>query len=61
MIKSEENPKNIEWDIDMRFERVEYHVQEVSLIGYDEEGNKYSAHAVEVCGEIEDITEIQKL
>lgn len=51
----------IDWEIEDRFEKVNYHVQEVSLIGIDELGNKYSAMAVEVCGEIEDITEIKKL
>lgn len=55
-----ENTK-IHWEIEDRFDKVSYHVQDVSLIGFDENGNKYSAMAVEVCGEIENITEIEKL
>jgi len=51
----------IDWEIEDRFDKVSYHVQDVSLIGIDELGNKYSAMAVEICGEIEDITEIEKL
>ncbi len=53
--------RTIHWEIEDRFDKIDYHVQDVSLIGYDDEGNKYEAMAVEVCGEIEDITEITKL
>ena len=50
----------IDWQIDQYFETIDYHTKSVSLIGYDGFGQKYTAMALEVCGEIENIEDIER-
>ncbi len=50
----------IDWQIDQYFETIDYHTKSVSLIGYNGFGQKYTAMALEVCGEIENIEDIEK-
>lgn len=49
----------ISWEVDMRFEKVRPFVQEVSVIGHDDFGNKYQASAIECSGEIQDVIDIE--
>jgi len=50
----------IDWQIDQYFETIDYHTKSVSLIGYNGFGQKYTAMALEVCGEIENIEDIER-
>jgi hypothetical protein len=53
--------KSINWEVEEEFEKLSVHDIEVSIIGIDNYGNKYRAMAILSCGEIEDITDIEKL
>lgn len=50
----------ISWEVESRFEKISVNEQEVWLIGYDVKGSEYTAKAIEVCGELENISEVEK-
>jgi len=50
---------SIDWEIDEYFETIDIYTKEVSLKGVDEYGCIYSASAIEICGQIEDISDIE--
>lgn len=49
----------ITWEIEQYFEKIDVHTQEVSLIGFNGYGDKYSAFGILCCGEIEDVNDVE--
>jgi len=49
----------IDWEIAEVNDKIDNSTFECWLNGVDESGNKYTANALQVCGEIENITDIE--